>query len=465
MDIIKILIKDRRERPNLRMYTALLHSYVNSEEGTAGKLRRVLEDMDAAGIELDGRAAECALEALSVHPDYLLRTDILEYMKTRWFPLSDRGHNFVVAGLLRERSFEQALGKLEEMIEKRIKVEDWLWDKTLWILLEFDEVEEAFHVLSIRQSLADHNMRMSSTLWLRLLDAAAKKYMSEAASMIWNAQIIPGYINPPTGTCLQILSATARSGDVKLATDVFRLLSERDTVFKQYHYEALIECYLAAKDLHAALSIVIIMQDANLQVDEDTLHPLLKYLTKQESRPTEAFARLQILESSSKNVPTAAVNVCLRAALKQNRFADAIEMYKALNTVSKAGPTTATYNILFWACQKEGRKDLAMYFTEEMIQLGVQPDRVTYDRLISVCVSAGDLEDALLYYEESKVEGHLPGRGVLETLIKAMARNRDERCLPVLQYYKEREDVRVTKAVALEQWVKKLLVGREDRSI
>jgi hypothetical protein len=62
MNIIKILIKDRRERPNVRLYAAMLHSFVNPEEGTAGKIRKVLEEMGEAGVDLDAGGCHAVLE-------------------------------------------------------------------------------------------------------------------------------------------------------------------------------------------------------------------------------------------------------------------------------------------------------------------------------------------------------------------------------------------------------------------
>jgi pentatricopeptide repeat protein len=188
-NICRVLIKDRGEAPNKEMYTGILHSFVSSTNGTVGKVRKVLDEMgfwaeDASGgkAELDARGCECVLEVLAVHPDYLLRNEILEYMKARWFTLSDRGHNFVVAGMLRERHFEHALETLEEMIRKQVRVESWLFDKALWMLLEFGEVEEAFYVLSLKQELQSAgtgtgSAKLSSALWGALLDAAAQRQL------------------------------------------------------------------------------------------------------------------------------------------------------------------------------------------------------------------------------------------------------------------------------------------------
>jgi hypothetical protein len=124
LKICRILMQDRGEPLNKHMYNGILHSFVSATNGTAGKLRKVLDEMgfwqDDSGnlggpvkIELDARGCECVLEVLAVHPDYLLRAEILDYMKSRWFTLSDRAQNFVVASILRERHFEQALGTLD----------------------------------------------------------------------------------------------------------------------------------------------------------------------------------------------------------------------------------------------------------------------------------------------------------------------------------------------------------------
>jgi pentatricopeptide repeat protein len=461
LNIIRILIKDRGERPNTQMYSAILHSYANSEKATGRRIRMVLQEMQENGVELDGRGAECVLEALAVHPDYLLRTDVLRYMKERWFNLSDRGHNFVVAGLLRDRAFEQALEKLEDMVRQRIKVEVWLWDKTIWMLLEFGEVEEAFYVLSLRQGLGGPAAKLSKVMWLQLLDTAAKKhlvslppaasprrrnntdvYKSDATAMIWNTQVTPGYLKPPTGTCLHVLSGAARDGNVKLATDVFRVLTERDTILTSHHYEALIECYLSAGDLPTSLSVILIMQNSGLRVSPDALHPLYTYLSKDASRPMEAFKRLQTLSSTSKKekIPLVLVNTCIQACCSQslNALSDGIEIYKALHKVCKTGPNTATFNILLQGCSHGNRKELAMFLANEMMQLGLKPDRLTYDRLVLVCLGADTVGDALLYYEEMTASGWYPRQGTFEALINEALKKGDERAVALVRDYGEK---------------------------
>ncbi|KAF2747867.1 hypothetical protein M011DRAFT_385346, partial [Sporormia fimetaria CBS 119925] len=414
--IIKILVKDRREAPNLRLYTAILHSFVDPEAGTAGKIRKIIEEMMEEGIDFDSGACHAVLEALAVHPDYLLREEILAYMKQRWFTLSDRGHNMVVAGLLRDRLFEQALQKLEDMIEQRIRVADWLLDKAIWILLDFGEMEEAWQLLQLREEST--RTVVSHVLWAHFLDVSAQLHHLSSATHIWSTRVIPGYLKPPSGTCMNLLNMAARTGNVQLATDVFRVLGERNTVLTAYHYEMMLEAYLNADKLKDALSIILITTESNIKLEQDSLAPLYAFLKADIARPMEAFGMLQDAEAAGKKVPTSAVNACLRASVHFDRLEEAIDIYKVLHTVSHSGPDTETYRILLHGCQKSGRRELAVYIATEMSKLGVSPSPAIYEALIRLCCDAKVLDDALAYYEEMRWSNWFPGRSTFEKLIQ-----------------------------------------------
>tara|TARA_R110002003_G_scaffold626_5_gene20903 strand:- start:9675 stop:10730 length:1056 start_codon:yes stop_codon:yes gene_type:complete len=289
----------------------------------------------------------------------------------------------------------------------------------------------------------------------------------DAVSRVWSTQVEPGYLKPGTGACHAVLALAARFGDVHLATDVFRVLTEREAVFTTHHYELLLTTHLTANDLSAALSVLLIMADANLRVSTGTCQPLYWYLRSEKpaetSRPMAAFNMLQDLEASGRKVPTAAVNACMQASIALNRLEEAIEIYKALHTVSRSGPDTQTFNVLFKGCHMNNRKELAMFFANEMIQLGLKPDRLTYDRLILVCLQVDDLEDALLYYEEMRslranpgaAEMMRPRKGTWEELIIRCAKVGDDRAVAMLKEYKQwQEEPRI----AVERAVKERFV-------
>lgn len=243
----------------------------------------------------------------------------------------------------------------------------------------------------------------------------------------------------------------AQHGDTALATDVFRLLTERGIALTTHHYELLISAYLKSDDLQAALSVILIMADVNMKVNANTCNPLYRYLSTEtddgSSRPMRAFNLLQDFEAAGRKVPTAAVNACIQASISLNRFEEAVEIYKALHTVSLAGPNTQTFNELLKGCHQTARQELAMFLVNEMIQLGLKPDRLTYDRLILVCLQADDLHDALLYYEEMMAVGTSsegsnmkPRRLTWELLIHKCVVRSDERAVALLRDYKAGTD-------------------------
>lgn len=466
LDTCRELIEKRGEARNTAMYTAILHSFVSCTNGTAGKARAVLEEMGfwaEAGqprVELDARGCECLLEVLAVHPDYLLRDEILDYMRARWFSLSDRGRGFVVAGLLRDRHFEFALDMLEDMVRNATRVDAWVFDKAMWMLLEFDEVEEAFYVLSLKETRRRSKSRpvsvsgiISNVLWGALLDAAARRQLLEQTKKVWMTQVEPGYLRPATGTCLAVLTLAARHGLVPLATDVLRVLTERNTPLTTHHYELLLATYLKADDLSSALSVLLTMADASLKVDEGACNPLFQYLCAgpgphaELSRPVHAFTLLRALEASGRTIPTAIVNACIQASIPVSGLTNALEIYKELHTVARSGPNTQTFNILFRGCYLAQRKALAMFLVKEMVELRLEPDRITFDRLILVCLKAGDLEDALSYYEEltkqntaTGKKSDTPRRKTWELLITSCVEQGDGRAVALLDAYKKGVD-------------------------
>jgi hypothetical protein len=79
----------------------------------------------------------------------------------------------IVAGLLRDRLFEQAMQKIEDMLSQRIMIADWLLDKAIWIMLDYEEVDEAWQLLQNRQSSG--RTSVSQAMWMQFLDVASRR--------------------------------------------------------------------------------------------------------------------------------------------------------------------------------------------------------------------------------------------------------------------------------------------------
>lgn len=88
-----------------------------------------------------------------------------------WFSLSAEGWHHLVIGLLRDKQFEVAMDKLEQMLADNMHVQPWLYDIFLYQLCEADELDEAFRLLR------DHAMQsVSPSIWHYLLDQFSSAY-------------------------------------------------------------------------------------------------------------------------------------------------------------------------------------------------------------------------------------------------------------------------------------------------
>lgn len=149
----------------------------------------------------------------------------------------------------------------------------------------------------------------------------------------------------------------------------------------------------------------MIMSKAGFEPDSATTRPLYAYLSQSNSGLLSAWKTLKSLFNDAHVVHIAAINVVIEATIAQQRFDDAVELYKELHTICESGPNTETFNILFQGAEKAHAKDQAMFLASEMMALGIKADHLTYDRLIMVCLYADDYEDAFRYLDEMKEVG------------------------------------------------------------
>jgi len=98
----------------------------------------------------------------------------MQEMKERWFGLSPEGWHNLVVGLLRDRQFEVAMDKLEQMQSDQIRVQPWLYDIFLYQLCEADELDEAFKLLRYRY---EHGRtEILPSIWYYLLDQFSSNF-------------------------------------------------------------------------------------------------------------------------------------------------------------------------------------------------------------------------------------------------------------------------------------------------
>ncbi|KAI5203367.1 hypothetical protein E4T39_04174 [Aureobasidium subglaciale] len=450
--MLEFLLRERRETPNLRLYSISILANVHPKEGSARKVARLLAEMEQEGLQMNVQICHDALRVLSVHMDYLLRIDILHYMRRHWLQLNTEGYHWVGAALFREGQLEQGLNHLEDMRNDNVPIQSWLYDLALYTMLETNEFDEALVI--IKERIAANEWTISRNLWAHMLDSSAAAFHYPSAVYVWNSQVIPGYLIPSSGTCLNVLTTAARKGDAALATSVFHVLGKRSTHFKQIHYDQLLTTYMSASppDLRAALTLLTIMASVKIPPTAVSTRPLLAHLRSYPADCTPVFDILTSLHEAGREIPVAALNVLIEGYVETDQLDQALVTYKHMHLFeptpssqkdskpvrrrSRPFSTLETFNILLRGAAKPVSQNayaLAMFLVSEMLALGIRPDYLVYDRLVVVCVQDNKLDIAYRYFDEMEELGFLPRTRTVELLAKGLAGIGDQRCWDVMQ--------------------------------
>ncbi|KAI4736607.1 hypothetical protein E4T50_12912 [Aureobasidium sp. EXF-12298] len=455
MSLVEYLVQNRRETPNLRLYSISILANIHPTDGSARRVVGLLAEMQDEGLQMNVQICHDVLRVLSVHMDYLLRMDILQYMRRQWFQLNTEGYHWVGAALFREGQLELGLTHLEDMRKDNVPIQGWLHDIALYTMLETNEFDEA--LIIVKDRIAANDWTINRNLWTHMLDRAAAFFHYSSAVYVWNSQVIPGYLIPSSGTCLNVLTTATRKGDAALATSVFHVLGKRSTTFKQIHYDQLIMTYMSASppDLRAAFTVLTIMASLKIVPTASSTRPILAHLVHHPSDCTAAFDIITSLHESGREIPIAALNVLIEGYVETNQLEQALVAYKHMHlferlAVDKHGKpvrrsqsysTLDTFNILLRGAAKpiaQKAFDLAMFLVSEMLSIGVRPDSMVYDRLVVICVQDVKLDHAYRYFDEMEELGFMPRSRTAELLAKALAEKADHRCWDVLQRMQDR---------------------------
>lgn len=455
--LVEHLVRERREEPNAELYHSLILANVSCDEGAAWRVHDLLDEMEKEGLQPDVGICHAVLKVLAVHPDHLLRTDMMEFMRSQWISVSEDGMHDIAAGLLKEGLFEQALETLDQMREQASKVEPWLLDLYVYTLGEAGEIDSAHSILRSRHLGGELNI--SKTLWHTILDAASSNNNIDTTRFAWKTQVTPGYLNPNSGTSLAVLQTASRAGDAALATDVFAHLAKRGETFTALHYQLLLSAYLSNSppDLKRALSILSIMASEKLSPSQETTRHLFTLLRRSPRRTALTLQHLRTLHAENRLIPIAALNLIIESHVAQKKLNQAMDVYKLIHTFAPITegpkPTFAnieTFNLLLRGCRTASPPDAdqASFLVSELLALRVKPTALTYDRLILVFVAAGEhylhqtkneakgkqlLDYAYRHFTDMQPLGWMPRFGTVEKLAVTLAGVGDERCWDVLQ--------------------------------
>ncbi|CAK7232646.1 hypothetical protein SBRCBS47491_008342 [Sporothrix bragantina] len=448
----RYLLDERREAPTAALYEALVRSncHVNGSADAVQDLLRVLQE---GRIEGTPSLFQGALSVLAVHPDYILRNAVLQEMKDRWIELALVGQVSVALGLLRDGQYERALNLLDDMTEAASHegaepVPSWLLDIYVYVLGQEGFLDDALQIVNHR--LLRKGDSVSLNVWSFLLDACCRRGHFGGLVYVWNRVVRPnggnGLITPSDAMALDVLNMAAQNGDANLAAKIMKMLSARGTKLSMPHFEAMLDCYAQAGAIDKALQALCIMHNAGIVPDQGSTRPIYlglinaatalqdsKNKTSAKDAVTAAIesavTALFSLKKQYGSVPIAAFNVVLEAMLASRQQAvaavaatsarsrkvrasaeadgetdaeAALDLYRHVRQLCPAGPSRATFRLLFRACTEPMHLN---FLIREMSSFSFRPDMDMIDQVVYENATHGSLDQALQYVFDLMGEG------------------------------------------------------------
>ncbi|KAK7721172.1 hypothetical protein SLS64_001467 [Diaporthe eres] len=360
--------------PDTFLYETLLMAHA-ATDGSADAVKELLREMRHKKLPWSSTAYHAALQALAIHPDYLLRSNIIKEMKERWLEISPEGHQHIAIGLLRDEQYELALEKLHEMNDKGIQIEGWVYDIFIYVFGKMEFLDDALRIVRHR---LDNGHEVPVNVWYFLLDVCSKGQNIAATRYIWNRAVQQGIVNPSDGVALNVLNMAAVYGDTELCTPVIEYLASRGTRLNRYHYEALIDAHAAQGNVEKALEVYCIMHVAGVEVTNSSTGSLAFALTRDPSLIDQVIQAMSGLREQHR-VPITVFNCVLNEIVKadveqpDDSFAKALGLYRRIREFVPDGPNLETFRNLLWKCT---RPELAQFFLGEMIHFGIRPNLI-----------------------------------------------------------------------------------------
>lgn len=329
-----------------------------------------------------------------MHPDYVLRGKLLDEMRMLWVSPSSGCKEAVALGLLRDCQYELAFDSLEELIASGNSSPPWLYEIFIYVFSGAGFHDEALALLRYQaqnaaRPLPDH-------VWSYVLESCSKAFDYRGTAYIWNEMVTEGRLNPPDGTVLSVINTASRFGDVWLATDALRVLSDRNTRLATHHFEALLDTYVSQGDVVNALRALCIMASAGNEADLRSTQPLFRRLVENPGLLEDASKALVHL-TSERAVPLSAFNVVLEATTVCLGLERGLDLYRSVRQICGCPPDLTTFTILLGRCNDGG---VARFLVKEMKSFSIRPDMETYELLVRGSILFGDTDLALDYVSE-----------------------------------------------------------------
>ncbi|KAK5441952.1 hypothetical protein LTS15_011218 [Exophiala xenobiotica] len=224
-DILRLLVKDRKIKPDSRHYEALVLGNCSAEHGSVDNVKSIMAEMEHEGLAISPSIYYAVLTVLAVHPDTFLRTTILQRLAQQWVTIPPLYVQLNIVAMIREGQLELATIELENLQQKCAPIETWVW--TIYIHAICDDRHDFEGLLQLFYKLHDSNFPFPRHTLLHVLLIASRKGNGDneegavaLTQWIWYTFVENMHIIPDKGICINVLHIAARNKDIDLAESV-----------------------------------------------------------------------------------------------------------------------------------------------------------------------------------------------------------------------------------------------------
>ncbi|KIX96277.1 uncharacterized protein Z520_08055 [Fonsecaea multimorphosa CBS 102226] len=226
-NILRVLLEERKIKPTLDHYEALILGQCFPEYGSIENVKLVLQEMERESVPLEVPILLAALTVLAVHPDTYLRASLVSRLAKQQLPIPDTHAHLNILSLIREGELELATVELEKLTQKSsfvgggrdsTSVPKWLW--TIYIHAICDLRHDFDALLQLLYRLSDSGFLFPRPTLLHLLLKASEHGDPHITKFIWYGYVTGMHIIPNEDMCMSVLRLAAREKDVKLAESV-----------------------------------------------------------------------------------------------------------------------------------------------------------------------------------------------------------------------------------------------------
>lgn len=389
--LVRHVLSERGQRPSPFIYECIMDAMVDPQ-GSAKGIRKLLDDMASQNIKPTSDMCQSALAALANHPDYALRQEILGIMQEFWFTIDTRAKQSVLLGLLRDEQYELAYLRLTELMDKKARIDIWVYDIFIMVFGKLGFIDEMLLLLFRRKSLESEGKALSSILYY-VLDVASQAFHYPGTMFAWNSVVRTSLFQPSDGIAENVLATAARHGDATLATEALDKISQR-TRLLAYHYEAVVEALAANGDVAGALRTLCIMKRNGIRIARGNTRAVHEALRRHPTLIPDAEQGLRGLASSEQHVPLAAVGVVVEALAEEQGAEAAMALYRDVPVLCGEPANAAMMQTLIMnSSSAETTRSLARDYTAHVAE-DHDPVRSAhvYEALITACAEAGELD-------------------------------------------------------------------------